>query len=276
MRLLGAGDNVVDRYRARGLEYPGGNAVNVAVYAAQLGAQAAYLGVVGDDPEGELLRASLAEEGVDVSRVRIASGWNARAEVELRGNDRVFTGSSKGVALFDPDAEQLAEMAGFDVVHSGYAGSLLRHIPRMAQQTRVSFDFGSRFQLNELDNVLPHLFLATFSGGGRGRDEAAALGREAISGGARMALVTLGSRGAVLVTPTGEQFQSAAPTEVVDTLGAGDAFIAAFLATLLDGADQSLALAAGSEKAAQICRMFGAFGHGRRYPAGDPAVEEVR
>ncbi|MFT8636643.1 MAG: PfkB family carbohydrate kinase [Pseudoclavibacter sp.] len=276
MRLLGAGDNVVDRYPARGVEYPGGNAVNVAVYAAQLGADAAYLGVVGDDPEGDLLRASLAEEGVDISRMCTVPGQTARAEVELHGSDRVFAGSSKGVALFEPDAEQLAAMAAFDVVHSGYAGSLLRHVPRMARQTRVSFDFGSRYALGDIGVALPHLFLATFSGGDRSRDEAAALGRSAVAGGARLALVTLGARGAVLVSADRDRFQPAAPAEVVDTLGAGDAFIAGFLTALLDGADPSQALGAGSAKAAQICRAFGAFGHGRKYPAGAPVAEEVR
>ena len=63
MRILGAGDNVVDRYVDLGTLYPGGNALNVAVFAARFGAEAAYLGVVGDDEAGRLVRRSLIEEG---------------------------------------------------------------------------------------------------------------------------------------------------------------------------------------------------------------------
>ena len=37
MRLLGAGDNVADRYLHKAMQYPGGNALNVAVFAARLG-----------------------------------------------------------------------------------------------------------------------------------------------------------------------------------------------------------------------------------------------
>ena len=42
--LLTLGDNVVDRYLERGVLYPGGNAVNVAVHGRRCGAGAAYIG----------------------------------------------------------------------------------------------------------------------------------------------------------------------------------------------------------------------------------------
>ncbi len=67
MRLLGAGDNVVDRYRDLGLMYPGGNALNVAVAAARGGAAAAYVGAVGTDRAGDVVLAGLRAEGIDVS-----------------------------------------------------------------------------------------------------------------------------------------------------------------------------------------------------------------
>ena len=50
MRIVGVGDNVLDRYIDQGLMYPGGNAVNVPVLALRFGAEAAaYVGTVGDD-----------------------------------------------------------------------------------------------------------------------------------------------------------------------------------------------------------------------------------
>ena len=48
MKLIALGDNVIDAYRNTGEHFPGGNAVNVAVHAARLGAQAEYLGAFGD------------------------------------------------------------------------------------------------------------------------------------------------------------------------------------------------------------------------------------
>jgi fructoselysine 6-kinase len=71
MRLLGAGDNVVDRYHDLGLMFPGGNALNVAVAAARAGAEAAYIGAIGTDRAGGVVLAGLRAEGIDTSRVRV-------------------------------------------------------------------------------------------------------------------------------------------------------------------------------------------------------------
>ena len=48
MKLIALGDNVIDYYHNTQECFPGGNAVNVAVHAARLGAQAEYLGSLGD------------------------------------------------------------------------------------------------------------------------------------------------------------------------------------------------------------------------------------
>lgn len=49
LRVLGLGDNVVDKYMHIRTMYPGGNALNFAVYAKMFGIEAGYLGVFGDD-----------------------------------------------------------------------------------------------------------------------------------------------------------------------------------------------------------------------------------
>ena len=61
------------------------------------------------------------------------------------------------------------------------------------------------------------------------------------------------------------------PTTIVDTLGAGDAFIAAFLVAFLKNSDPKAALAAGAENAARACAYQGAFGHGQPITPGGPA-----
>lgn len=275
MRLLGAGDNVVDRYRRLGRMFPGGNAVNVAVFAAQLGAQAAYLGVLGDDDAGRLVLQSLAQEGVGTSYVVVAAGPNAYADVDVVGTDRVFLGASKGVALFEPTAEQLDSMRGYDVVHTGYAGSLLPSVPAMAERTRVSFDFGTRLGLEDAAPVLPHLYLASFSSSHRSAEESTELVRQAVSQGATYALATRGSEGAYLASERWLIHQPADRVQVVDTLGAGDAFIASVLVGLLAGRDRRSVLAAASAHAAQVCLAHGAFGHGAPFQPDADGVAGV-
>ena len=60
VNALGFGDNVVDRYEHIHTMYPGGNAVNFAVYAKKCGAaRSAYMGIFGNDAAAEHVIASL-------------------------------------------------------------------------------------------------------------------------------------------------------------------------------------------------------------------------
>lgn len=53
VKVLGFGDNVVDKYEHLKIMYPGGNAVNFAVYAKKFGAErSAYMGIFGNDAAG--------------------------------------------------------------------------------------------------------------------------------------------------------------------------------------------------------------------------------
>lgn len=262
MRLLGVGDNVVDRYQALGMMFPGGNAVNVAVFASRIGASASYLGVVGNDDAGEAVLRSLRQEAVGTEHVTVADGPNAYADVDIVGTDRVFLGAEKNVALFEPSSEHFAAMKGFDVVHAGYAGTFLPYVPQMAKNAKVSFDFGSRLGLADAAPALPHLYLAAFSSSHRSDEESRELARAAIAGGATYALATRGEDGAYLASQRWLIHQEADRVQVVDTLGAGDAFIASVLVGLLAGRDRRSVLAAASAHAAQVCMAHGAYGHG--------------
>lgn len=267
MRVLGAGDNVADRYLHQAMMYPGGNAVNVAVFAARLGARAGYLGVLGDDAAGRQILRALEAEHVDTALTRVVHAPNATADVELIGNDRVFLRSDRTTALFDLDSAQLEAMAAFDVVHSGYAGPLLDRIPEMAARTRVSFDFGSRFDEASVLPYLRHLHLASFSGGHLAEPEARALVVRALDAGAEHALVTMGAAGALLGSAEGIRHQEADRVNVRDTLGAGDAFIAGVLVGLGTGRSIRSTLVAASAHAAQVCQVNGAFEHGIPFDA---------
>ena len=141
MKLLGAGDNVVDRYHDLGRMFPGGNALNVAVAAARAGAQAAYLGAVGTDRAGDSVLAGLHAEGVDTSHVRVIDGPNAYADVMLVEGDRVFVGADIGVSRFRLDSDDLAWAATFDLVHTGDCSMLEDQVAELAGVAPVSFDF---------------------------------------------------------------------------------------------------------------------------------------
>ena len=97
MKVLGIGDNVVDRYINKKTMFPGGNAVNFAVYAKQCGEEAAYLGNIGDDKEGKLVHSSLTALGIELSCSPLKEGLaTERCDVRLEDGDRVFVGCEYG------------------------------------------------------------------------------------------------------------------------------------------------------------------------------------
>ena len=90
MRIAALGDNCIDIYDETGECYVGGNPVNVASYIQRLGGESAYVGAVGDDAYGVLVREKLEERGVDVSHLHVLSGRTAVTHVLLENGDRRF------------------------------------------------------------------------------------------------------------------------------------------------------------------------------------------
>ena len=96
MKVIGIGDNVVDKYEHRRVRYPGGNALNFSVYAAMLDASAAYLGIFGNDAAADHVMRALAKFGIDIRHCRQVAGENGYARLTIEQGERVFLGSNLG------------------------------------------------------------------------------------------------------------------------------------------------------------------------------------
>ena len=292
MRVLGFGDNIVDRFLDRGLDYPGGNCVNVAVFARRLGADAGYLGVFGDDDAGAYLRASIAAEGVDVSRSRVRTGESGISTLRVEDGERTFLGwNGGGVTVRSPlelNDGLLDYVAGFDLVHSSVYSRSEPELPKLSGgSVLVSFDLSSEDEFRSpayLDRVCPSADLVLLSCSHLDAEETRAILAEAIARGASVALATRGIDGAIVtdgtVTAEADAHLVEDPSAIVDTMGCGDAFLAGFVVSLLgsgwsrtrrpDGAALAGALQAGADAAHAQCFVEGAFGRGR--PSGDPVA----
>jgi len=270
-RLLGLGDNTVDTYVDAGLQFPGGNAVNVAVLARRLGLPSAYLGCLGRDAAGDLIAAALAEEGVATDRVRRIDGPNARAFIVHNNGDRRFLRGEPGVrGRYDLGPDDFAYIAGFDAVHTSIFSELDADLPRLRQAARgLSYDFSERWNDAVFARVLPYIDLAFFSAPNRADDEVAAILRLCADAGVAIAVATRGAEGAMALVDGQLLHQGIVPAEIVDTLGAGDGFITAFRVALLRGAEPAAALGLAAGFAATVCGWQGAFGHATPWADGD-------
>ncbi|MEU7829090.1 MULTISPECIES: PfkB family carbohydrate kinase [unclassified Nonomuraea] len=287
IRLVAVGDNVVDRYPDLGVMYPGGNAVNVAVHARRTGAESGYLGAVGTDEAGRVVRDALAAEGVDLSLLRTVDGPNAFATVRLVAGERKFTGGREGVSRFRLSPADLVRLAAADIVHTGECSFLEGQLDQLAAHARrLSFDFSER-PWDYVEEHARHAGIAILSSPSGSRDEALALARRVRALGPATVAVTLGAHGAVLVSGAAGADEAAGdsaaealadsrdvvawgaaePVAVVDTLGAGDAFIARLLVGLARGEDLPALAVAATAYASHACTSYGAFGHEAPLPS---------
>ncbi|MFE4054132.1 PfkB family carbohydrate kinase [Streptomyces sp. YIM B13518] len=285
MRVLGFGDNIVDRFVDRGVDYPGGNSVNVAVYARRLGLEAAYLGVFGDDALGRFLREAIADAGVAVDRCAVRDGESGVSTLRVDSGDRVFLGwNGGGVTVREPlvlDSGLLAYVSSFDLVHSSVYSGSEGELPKLAGlDTLTTFDLSSEEEYRTpgyLDRVCPYADLVLLSCSHLDETATHDLLAEAVRRGAGLALATRGAEGAVAhdgrttVAAPARPLDDGAP--LVDTMGCGDAFLAGFVASLLragwrrptppDRRRLERALHDGADAAHEQCFTEAAFGRGR-------------
>ncbi|WP_201863207.1 PfkB family carbohydrate kinase [Microvirga soli] len=278
-KIVAVGDNDVDCYHARNEMFPGGNCFNVAVFARRFGATASYVGAVGLDAAGDAMQRALVAEEVITDRLKVLPGSTAYCVIGHRNGDRVFLKYDLGVSMFEPDDQDFTYVESFDAVHIGQSSGLDAHLVRFAKTAKLSYDFSTRRDAHHRASIAPLCYLASISGGDLALSDAEALLRNTLDAGAQWCLVTRGDQGAIL--GRGDQIfrVPAVSIEAVDTLGAGDTFIARTLVGLLRKEEPPELLRAAAHEAAETCMRIGAVGHAAPMAvnAGDiPALEDVR
>ncbi len=269
------GDNTIDRYIGdETARYAGGNAYNVAAQLAGHGRPVAYFGAVGEDANARVLTRGLHRAGVDPAGLVTLPGPTAVTTIRVDGGERSFESEEFGVtAEYFPSDEHLELVASARWVHIGMLprAEELRH--RLAALRRAR---GGRGPVVSQDCAVASGFtrldVAFGSVGEHG--DARAWAREALAGGAAAAVVTRGAAGAI--GTDGEHWfeQPAIPVEVVDTTGAGDAFIAGYIDAHVAGLGHAAGLERGARWAAAACGHRGGWPLARvgaHAPAAAPA-----
>jgi fructoselysine 6-kinase len=254
------GDNCVDVYAdAGGVERVGGNALNVALELARAGHATAYLGAVGSDARGRIVLEGARAGGVDVSRVIVAEGATGVTVVGHDENgERRFVSEEYGVAAaYRVPASDEPLLLRARWVHAARQADIAHWSPAVrAAGARVSCDLND----GGSDTLACPVDVAFVSAAEADDAAATALAHDLRMRGADIAVVTLGPAGSLAQTAHGAWRQPAIPVEVVDSLGAGDAFIAGVIAALLEGGDVPSALLAGAHAGAEACTRVGLAG----------------
>ncbi|WP_341359157.1 ribokinase [Georgenia sp. M64] len=234
----------------------GGKGANQAVAAGRLGGAVAFVGCVGDDAYGEMLRAALAGSGVDIAGLRTVSAptGNALILVTPDGENSIIVSPAANrhvtPALVDA-TEQVWLGAAVVVLQLEIPLETVSHVARRAGGSRVVVNAAPAAELDGevlavadplVVNESEAAFLLERAGTApevstASPDEALTVARSLLALGPRSVVVTLGPRGAALAEHGGRATHVAArPVTAVDTTGAGDAFVGALALALAHGA----------------------------------------
>ena len=298
-KIVALGEVVSDIYRGESLSdvelgfvaRPGGAPANVAVAASRLGADATFVGSVGEDLFGDFILRALEAEGVDVSSVgrQEPPVRTSLAFVEISPDgDRAFTfyrSTPAADELLSPDDVSEGTFSGTSFLNFGSIPLIRDPIRsathRAAELARergvpVAFDVNFREHLWESpkaarEAVEPLFDLSTIvklsaeeTGPLLGVESAQEAARALLERGVALVLVSRGPEGAFYAT---ERFSGGVPAfevEAVDATGAGDAFLAATIVHL-DGGEWDEkrvreAVRRGTAAGALACMGYGAMG----------------
>lgn len=242
-------DVVVD-HEGDTAESPGGSPLNVAVGLARLDVDATLITQVGHDERGGTVVAHVTASGAEIVAAPTTSGRTSVATARL---------DTGGAAAYDFDLEwtlPTQELPPCRAVHVGSLGTLLEPgresvsdlvDQAVARDLFVSYDANLRetfvedrarvwAAVRELGSRCTLVKLSDEDAGLLDPDLAVDDVARALLAGerTRLVLLTRGPEGATAFSAQGEFHASPRPVDVVDTVGAGDAFMAATLAQLAD------------------------------------------
>lgn len=263
----------------------GGCAYNTGVVAARLGSQVEVVGCIGRDANGKALKESLEDQGVGVSGIRDISEYPTSLSFVLiptDGQRRIYTYPGANQALTDQDIPD-SLLSKTKLIHIGGAGMMaaldgeatVRLLSRAKEHgVLTSMDpvyrperaMDIRNCLSRLDIFLPN---ADESIGITGHRNPAEQLEFYLSHGVRLAGIKMGEHGARIGTGSQRIRAGIHSVPVVDTCGAGDAFIAGFLHGYLHDSSLDECLALASATAAHCVQAVGS-------TKGVPDLETIR
>jgi 2-dehydro-3-deoxygluconokinase len=259
----------------------GGAESNVAIGLARLGVPVTWMSRLGDDALGRLIERQLRAEGVSA-----ATTLDPTAPTALMLKERPAAGSSavsyyragSAGSRLAPEHLDVARIREARILHITGITAALGAGPRAALDaaidaakdsgTIVSFDVNHRSRLwSHATAAFAYREIAAradvvFAGDDEaelltGEREPAAQAAAIIELGPTQAIVKLGAEGAYALADGRAVEQSAFPVHAVDTVGAGDAFVAGYLAELLAGASLTERLRTAAACGAIACTAPG-------------------
>ena len=238
---------------AEGIERAGGGpAATAAVAIARMGRSVIIGAAVGDDDAGTFVRQDLERSGVHTDHVTVIPGRTPQSVILVdrsAATRTILHLPGAAPMVLEPSLRRAAQAAGWvHVDHAGYPLAI------GLDRARLSVDAGNPVPgliLHDLGLYAPSL--ASLGVRYPGLPVRAAI-RRGLSDGAHRVVVTMGAEGAIAADAGGAWRVAGAGVPVASTLGAGDVFHGALLASMVAGHSLAHALRRANLAAALSCR----------------------
>lgn len=276
MAMVAPTSNVALRDAEHFLVDAGGAESNVAAHVAALGHPAAWFSHLGADALGERVAHQLARRGVDVSAVVFDPDHPTGVYIKDPGRGVSYYRAGSAASHLTADAAERVDLDAVALLHvsgitAAISPSASEFLIRIMERARsdgilIGFDVNFRSQLWDVPTAAPALASVirradvVFTG----RDEAEMLWGTTTAESVRdlfpdvaELVVKDGSVGATTFAGGVSTFEPCDEIDVIDAVGAGDAFAGGYLAALLAEAPVNERLRSGHKRAALTLRTTG-------------------
>lgn len=260
IRAVAVGFSCMDVYEKIGKYYPTGNGVDWGVHLRRMGVPVSVVSVTGDDEYGKIMRDMLTKEQIDISHLHETEGVTCQMKMDLiDGVDRVHLEEVEGVmGTFALEKEDKDYIQTFDYMHTDLFGNILGDLEELhASGIKVVMDFSTfsddpEFNSDENYKSVDYAFLSYEKEDDYIREHI----KKIQSFGPKIVTATLGENGSI--SYDGKQYyrHGIVPVEVVNTVGAGDSYIAGFTYGIMQGWDIPRCQELGAKTSAQVITKF--------------------
>lgn len=264
MKLAAVGSNCVDYYKELDGKkvYPGGGPVNMAVYTVRMGGEAAYIGPVGNDEFGQIMKNSINSKGVDTSHINIKKGNTAVTQVELKDGERILGDYDEGVlAEYRLTDEDMDFIKGFDIVVCDLWGKVEDQFKDLKKRgVKTAFDCATRPDSKESTIAIPYSDYVFFSVDDGDTEENRTLMKSIHEKGPSLVICMMGEKGSMCYDGNKFHIFGIVPCDnIIDSMGAGDSYIAGFLKGIAERKTIEEAMEMGASNATETLQYFGAW-----------------
>ncbi|WP_026476598.1 PfkB family carbohydrate kinase [Alkaliphilus transvaalensis] len=259
-KIVGVGENIMDYYLKQKKYHYGGTVINFLMNLSKnKNYSLSYVGPFATDERGNEFKDFIRSAGIDVSYADLIEGNTAISIIDSVKGERIFKEKKHGVyEEFELTEEQLAFIQQHDHIHASVMGRMIQHLGPSKGNATISYDFSILRGLTTINKCIDWVDYSFFSGEDLEHQRSEIINGVNLKAGQQI-IFLMGSKGSCVYDGDKLYECPAKKIEVVDTLGAGDSYIAGYIARILEGGTPKEAMEMATEWASSACQKIGGF-----------------